>query len=148
MTECKTLAGPREWPVPEITQENARFFDGCAEGRLLIEECAACRRLQHYPRGACTVCCGPVGWREVSGHGIVYAFTIIRYTRDEPFDGATPYIVGLIDLPEGVRILANICAPDLSDVAIGAAVIVRFAKCGGGSGVFLPYFVLSDVSDG
>ncbi|KAB2919358.1 MAG: Zn-ribbon domain-containing OB-fold protein [Hyphomicrobiaceae bacterium] len=101
------------------------YWDALRAGRLTMQACSATGRFQHPPRpvsfanGSRTL-----DWREIGGNGRIYAFTINR--RPAPgFEGRTPYIVAVIELPERIRIMANIEARPES-VRIGAA--VRFAR--------------------
>ena len=68
------------------------------------------------------MCRGPVEWVEASGRGTVYSFTVIRQNYSRPFRDWIPYVVALVDLEEGPRVMTNIvdCEPD--DVRIGMAV--------------------------
>lgn len=127
-------------PVPEVAPENAAFFAGCAEGRLLIQQCRTCGHRQHYPRGGCTLCAAEVDWIESSGRGIVHTFTVVRYTRDTPFDRLTPFVVAIIDLEEGVRMLSNVLTRTPEEIEIGMPVTVHFAEATRGCGVFIPFF--------
>jgi uncharacterized OB-fold protein len=63
---------------------------------------------------------------EASGDGAVYTLTIVRQAHIEPFKSMVPYVVALIDLDEGPRLMSNVvgCAPE--DVKIGARVRVLF----------------------
>ena len=59
---------------------------------------------------------GPVEWVEASGRGTVYSFTVIRQNYSRPFRDWIPYVVALVDLEEGPRVMTNIvgCEPDAS----------------------------------
>ena len=43
-------------PLPEPTRDSKPYWDGLNEGRLLLQQCAACRRIRHYPRPVCDAC--------------------------------------------------------------------------------------------
>ena len=43
-------------PLPIPTFDTAAFWEGCRGGRLLLQRCNACARLQFYPRKYCTAC--------------------------------------------------------------------------------------------
>ncbi len=53
-------------------------------------------------------------WIEASGRGTVYSFTVIRQNYSRPFRDWIPYVVALVDLEEGPRVMTNIvdCEPD------------------------------------
>jgi len=142
MSDAFAFFAALDRPSPEITRDNAPFFEGCARGELLVQECKACGRRQHYPRFACTRCGGDVAWIRASGKGVVHTFTIVRYTRDRPFNELAPFVVAMIDLPEGVRMLSNIITDTPELVRIGADVEVLFAEVSPGSQIHAPYFRL------
>ena len=47
------------------------FWDAANEGRLVIQNCRACSRLQHPPAQACSQCAAGdnLEWRQMSGRG-------------------------------------------------------------------------------
>lgn len=115
---------PRPAPIPDA--ESAPYWAATVEGRLMIQRCVACGHYQLYGRSHCLVCRAPVEWTEASGLGSVYSYTIIRQNPSRSFRHLLPFVVGLVDLAEGPRLMTNIvdCRPD--EVRIGAAVQVRF----------------------
>jgi uncharacterized OB-fold protein len=60
-----------------------------------------------------------VEWREASGKGTIYAFSVMRRVKE-------PYIIAHVTLAEGPTMLTNIVACDADDVRIGQAVAVVF----------------------
>jgi uncharacterized OB-fold protein len=109
-------------PLPGPDQLSGPFWRAAAEGRLLVQECAACCQLQFYPRTLCLACGGPVGWLEASGRGTVYTFTVIRQNLASPFDRLGPYAVAMIELDEGPRMMGSVVGVDPGDLRIGLAV--------------------------
>jgi len=71
-------------------------------------------------------CHGVVEWVTASGRGTVYSRTIIRQNPSRSFSHLLPFVVALVDLDEGPRLMTNIvgCIPE--DVRIGDRVRVRF----------------------
>ena len=139
MTDAAKPPRPRPVPVPD--PESAPYWDAANEGRLLVQRCTRHGHHQLYPRPHCVVCRGPVEWQEASGRATVYSFTVIRQNMARPFRDLLPYVVALVDLEEGPRLMTNIvdCEPD--DVTVGAPVRVRFDEVT--EGVRLPFFVLA-----
>ena len=58
-------------------------------------------------------------WIETSGKGQVYTFTVVRRHGVEPFSSLTPFVLAMIDLPEGVRLMGNITEVDVDNVHVG-----------------------------
>ena len=135
MTTSPVVEG-RILPIPDPISEP--YWTATTRGILLIQHCSACDRFEFYPRPFCRQCAGELTWREASGRGTVYSFTIVRQSRTPPFDQLVPYVVALVDLDEGPRMMTNVvdCAPD--DVSIGQRVEVVFAD--DFEGIALPFF--------
>jgi uncharacterized OB-fold protein len=115
-------------PLPLPDQDTAAFWEGARHGKLLVQRCVECRRVQFYPRYFCTACAGDVEWIEASGRGEVYSFSIVRKNGTPPFDTLVPYVLALIELDEGVRMMGNVVDVPVDDVRIGMAVEVHFAR--------------------
>lgn len=117
------------------------WFEACNEGRLLVQQCSACSAHQFYPRVLCTRCgARDLVWVEASGAARIASFTVVRRAVSEAY--ATPYVVALVDLAEGPRLMTHIvdCAPE--DVRIGADVALRFETWD--DAVSLPVFTLRE----
>jgi uncharacterized OB-fold protein len=112
-------------PRPAITQDNAFFFEGAKQHRLLIQRCASCGLLRHPPEPMCPSC-QSLEWDtvEASGRGSVYSFVVNHYPQVEAFD--YPLVVALVELEEGTRLVSNLVGVDPEDVAVGMAVEVEF----------------------
>jgi uncharacterized OB-fold protein len=81
--------------------------------------------LRHPPRPGCDRC-GSLEWSpiEASGRGTVFSFVVNHYPQVPAFD--YPLAVGLIELEEGTRLVANVIGIDPSEVRIGMPVVVEF----------------------
>lgn len=117
-------AGRARWPQPLVANDNRFWWDGVDRGLLLIQRCKECGTLRHPPGPSCPAC-GSLSWDTItaSGRGTVHSFTI---NHSRLGDLPSPYVVGLIALDEGVRIVSNIVGIDPADVRIGMEVEVRF----------------------
>lgn len=114
-------------PRPAITHDNAFFFEGAKEGKLLIQRCAGCGTLRHPPRPACNRC-GSYEWDTVesSGRGEVYSFVVNHHPQVPAFD--YPLAVALIELEEGTRLVSNVVGCDPADVYIGMKVQAELTR--------------------
>ena len=117
--------------APTTTPDTKFFWDALNEGRLLIQRCKGCAGLRH-PR------CNSLEWDtiEASGRGTVHSFVLPRHPSWPWFDGT--YVVALIDLEEGTRIVSNLCEIEADDVTIGLPVEAFIRKFD--NGVALPLF--------
>lgn len=109
-------------PLPRVDNVSAPYWKAAAEGRLLYQECPACGHRQLYPRAMCTACAATPEWREASGRGSVHTYTVIHQNHAEPFRDQLPYVVAMVELDEGPRMMTNITDCDPADVSIGMAV--------------------------
>jgi hypothetical protein len=81
-----------------------------------------------------------VEWVEATGRGTIYSYTVIRQNPSRSFRHLLPFVVALVDLDEGPRLMSNIVECDPDDVHIGAAVTVRFEPVS--ENAALPLFAL------
>jgi uncharacterized protein len=110
----------RKLVPPVITAESKAFFDAARQSRFLIPICTACDRAHWYPRAICPFCASDkVEWRQASGRGTVYAFSVMRRVKE-------PYIIAHVTLAEGPTMLTNIVGCDADHLRIGQAVTVVF----------------------
>jgi len=115
-------------PLPQPDQDTEAFWSGAQEGKLLIQHCPVCDRVQFFPRYFCTRCAGAVDWIETAGRGVVHTFTIVRQNHTPPFNEMAPYVLAIIELEEGVRMMGNVIDMPIDEVTIGMAVEVRFVE--------------------
>ncbi|WP_328725707.1 bifunctional MaoC family dehydratase N-terminal/OB-fold nucleic acid binding domain-containing protein [Streptomyces sp. NBC_00259] len=123
-------------PRPVINRDNAGFWDGVAEHRLLIQRCGACGELRLPWLPGC-VACGSPEWDTVEavGEGSVYSYVVMHHpsfpafaVSDGAADTAGPYAVGLIELAEGVRMVSNVVGVPYDKVRIGMPVRLEFLR--------------------
>ena len=122
ITNITDTAPVRPIPKQGVYVDSKPFWDGIAQGKLVLQYCTVARRFQHYPKPVS----GFTGrrtlvWREVAGTGTIYACTVVRIPGPG-VEGRIPLCVATVELDEGVRIIANVlrCAP--GDLAIGRRV--------------------------
>ena len=127
-------------PLPEPTRDSKPYWDGLNAGRLLLQQCATCLRIRHYPRPVCDACYSmEVAWVEASRRGRVHSWTVAHHPFHPGFKEALPYIVAIVDLEEGVRMNAQMrgVTPDEMRIGLPVQVIVERTQ----DGVTLPAFV-------
>jgi uncharacterized OB-fold protein len=124
-----------ERPLPAPDPVSQRFWAAAAEGELLVQQCPACGHRQFYPRALCTRCAAEPEWLRASGRGTVHTFTVVRQNGARPFRDELPYVVAMVELDEGVRMMGNVVDCDPGDVHIGMEVEVTFVPADEGIGV-------------
>ncbi len=124
-------------PKPQLDNVSKEYWEAAGRGELLIQRCPN-GHTQHYPRAVCIVCGESPSFAKASGRGTVYTYTVIRQNYAKPFRDELPYVVAMVDLEEGPRMLTNITDVAPEDVLIGMPVQAWFADAGDGIGV--PFF--------
>jgi uncharacterized protein len=128
-----------EKPIPAPTAESIEFWDATRRGELLVQRCQLCVNVQFYPRMFCTQCGeAELDWIQSSGRGEIVTFTVVRRAPSPAFETDVPYVIAIVELREGPRMMANIDGPG-EEVRIGSSVEVRFRHSGDMS---IPYFVV------
>ena len=115
--------------LPIIDGDSRGFWEGCRQGELRLQHCDSCGRFRYAPKRLCPYCLAEgFEWRAVSGRGEVYTFTVEHHAYSPAWKGETPYVIAVIELEEGPRMMSRIvgCEPDA--VRIGLAVQVTFEK--------------------
>ena len=97
-------------PLPKpMTPEAKPYWDGLNEGKLMLPQCDDCGKAFFYPRIACPHCHSRnVGWMQASGKGKLYSFQIAHRSLNPAFKIETPYILAMVELEEGPRLLSNL----------------------------------------
>lgn len=99
-------------PVPTPRGEENRWFEDVRQGRLPIYRCAACQVVRAHPFARCLVCGGEAERAWSSGEGAVASFTVVARAGHPAFFDRVPYVIGLVDLDEKVRLLADLRGRD------------------------------------
>ncbi|MFK8019943.1 MAG: Zn-ribbon domain-containing OB-fold protein [Pseudomonadales bacterium] len=108
-----------------------RFRAACEKHELSLQSCSDCGEKQFYPRVICAACGGKdLSWQAAAGQGTVASFTVVRQAIDPKFSAMVPYVVALIDLQEGPRIMSVVIDAAPEEVGVGDAVVLEFKSWG------------------
>jgi uncharacterized OB-fold protein len=122
---------PTSLPEPQPNADSIEYWQRAREGRLVLRACGQCGACHYPPRHLCPSCWSErLHWVEASGRGVIYTFTVMRRAPLPPFVARLPYVVALIDLEEGPRMMANIVGDDAQRVCIGDPVALCFEERG------------------
>ncbi|MFE1949602.1 bifunctional MaoC family dehydratase N-terminal/OB-fold nucleic acid binding domain-containing protein [Streptomyces sp. NPDC059524] len=112
-------------PRPVVNRDNAGFWEGVGDHRLLIQRCGTCETLRFPWLPGCNAC-GGQEWDtvEASGEGTVFSYVVMHHPPFPAFD--PPYAVALVELAEGVRIVSNVVGVPYDKVRIGMPVRLEF----------------------
>jgi uncharacterized OB-fold protein len=97
--------------APSISRDTEFFWAGLKEHKLLIQRCTDCQTLRVPPRPMCAEC-QSLNWEaiESTGRGTVYSYVMPKYPPLPFFE--YPYVVALVELDEGVRIICTLLGVD------------------------------------
>ena len=117
------------------------FWQSVDRRAMELPYCGACERYHFYPRPVCPECWSDdLDWRAVSGRGTVWSYTVVRFAHGahEGWKMRVPYAVALIELEEGVRMMANVVDCPVESVRSGMRVELNYREYEDG---LIPVFV-------
>ena len=128
---------PKQGVVPDdLTRP---FWDAANRGRLVIQNCRNCDRLQHPPAPRCRQCRSAdyLEWKEMSGRGTIYNYGVVYdcpvklLQEDQPFNVA----VIMLDEDPGIQMYSHLPGTPVDEVPVGASVEVVFEATANGQKV-------------
>ncbi len=114
-------------PLPAIQPWTEEFWRATKQHTLLVQECNECNEKIFYPRKVCPECWSSnLGWSEATGRATVFSYSVTMDMVEPKFMEDLPYVLALVDLEEGVRMMTRIVDCDPEDLHIGMDVEVSF----------------------
>ena len=96
-------------PMPDPAPASKPFWNGARQHKLMIPRCEACGQAWFPPSGRCPNCLSADHrWIQASGRGAVFSFAVVHRVYHRYFEGKTPYVIGVIELEEGPRLISNV----------------------------------------
>lgn len=102
-------------PVPTPSEDSRPYWEAARNHELKLQQCRKCNAFRFPPAEVCSECTSDdYDWRQVSGKGRVFSFVIYHRAYHPGFQEELPYVVGVIELDEGARMLSNVtgCKPE------------------------------------
>jgi uncharacterized protein len=114
------------WSLPVPTPDSEEFWRGCAQGELRMQRCRTCGELNWFPRGICAVCSSTeLAWEKLTGLATVYSYSVVSRPAS---DSVSQYVLALVDLAEGPRLLTHLVGLPAESIRIGMPVTVCFEQ--------------------
>lgn len=114
-------------PRPHPTAETQAFWDGCAAGELRYQRCSTCGTAQSLPRPWCQQCeATTLEWQTAAGRGRLLSFTVVHRAPTVDWRDDVPYVIALVELDEGFRLMANVAGGEQAGLVPDAKVTIGF----------------------
>ena len=113
-------------PLPEITLLTESFWQGTKEHQLRLQRCDDCGAFRFIPKEVCPSCASvQATWTPVSGAGTVYSYSTVYRGTGQAFQEDLPFIVVMVELAEGPRVISHLidCAPDQVQIDMPVTVV-------------------------
>jgi len=126
-------------PLPGMDGLHGDFYRECARKRgLVFQRCEVCGAFRHPPRVLCAECGSDrVSWAPSAGKGMIFSWTVTHQAPHPAFASQVPYAVVVVELEEGVRIVASLREMAPADLELGLSVEVVLEEVS--EGVMLPW---------
>ena len=116
-------------PIPRPTKLSRPFWDATARHELVLQRCTIDGHYEWTPQFACSKCLNEsLEWVAVTGLGKVYSYSVVHRPQGPEFE--VPYIVAIVELDEGPRMLTSLVDIGPDEVQIGMRVQVSFEDAG------------------
>lgn len=95
--------------LPDVTDANRPYWDGCRAGELRLQVCDDCGTHRFPDSAVCPNCLsGRAQWRAVSGRGRVWSWITMHQRYFAAFADEVPYNVAFIHLDEGPYLMSSL----------------------------------------
>ncbi len=116
-------------PFPTPTPDSRPFWNGLAEKKVMLKYCRQCSSPFYYPRIVCPHCfSSDLDWRQASGRGKLYTYTISRRPTHPLFADEVPQYLAVVELDEGPRITSTLVNVPEGNITIGMALVPVFER--------------------
>ncbi len=112
-------------PRPGVNRDNEFLWEGYRRHELRIQRCDGCGELHFPPTPRCPACGGfSMGWTVAGGRARLYSYAVPHHPAVNGF--RYPLLVGLVELEEGTRMVANIVGCPREELRIGMPLEVEW----------------------
>lgn len=127
-------------PLPRPTPTTEPFWQGLRERRVRLQYSPSSDQWVFYPRShAPLTLADDLEWRDVSGDGTLYTYTIARRPTSPDFAGEEPQIIAVVELDEGPRLTTTLVNVAEDEIEVGMRLSPVFEDAEGGEITLLRY---------
>lgn len=132
------------WMRIVISPYTKFFWEGCQRRELRLPHCLSCNNVWFYPTPRCVNCLEPArSWLVSPGRGKLYSFTTVHRPIEKSLAAKAPYVVAIVELDEGVRMMGNMPGCKEEDLQVNMRIKLEFVTSS--TGVILPAFLPDDA---
>lgn len=134
------MSGSARAPLPRPVDNPLQkpFWDAAAHGALAFQRCDDCGNAFLPAREECPECLGAaLKWETASGEATLVSWVVYYRAFSSAFEGRLPYVVALVELAEGPRLLTNLAVDDGSDLQISLPLRLHIDE---EDGLYIPRF--------
>ena len=127
-------------PLPTPIVRTQPFWDALREHTVKIQYSPSSDQWVFYPRSHAPLTLQTdLEWREISGEGTLYTYTIARRPTAPDFAGEQPQIIAVVELDEGPRLTSTLVNVAEDQISIGMRVRPSFEDVPGTETTLLRY---------
>jgi uncharacterized OB-fold protein len=114
-------------PIPTPSEDSRPYWEATKNHQLKLQQCLVCGAFRFPPGEVCPECTSEAyEWKPVSGKAKVFSFVVYHRAYHPGFKEELPYVVAVIELDEGPRMLSNVIGCKPEDVRCDMPVEVAF----------------------
>jgi uncharacterized OB-fold protein len=121
--------------VPGPSDLTEPYWAAARAGRILLQRCTRCTTVWHPPAPTCPSCrSDALEWTPSAGSGRLYSYTRVEHAVHPAVSDAVPYIVALVDLDEGPRIVCTLIeVSDIGALVADTPITIGLGPAAGGA---------------
>jgi uncharacterized OB-fold protein len=133
-------SAPRPKPMPEPTPTSKPYWDALREHKIRIQYSPSGDQWVFYPRVvAPRTLADDLEWREISGLGTLYTFTVADRPTAPQWADSLPQLLAVVEWDEGPRLSTEMTNIDPGDLVVGMRVKPVFDDDPNGGPTMLRY---------
>jgi len=110
-------------PLPVPTHISKPFWDGLREHKVRIQYSPSSDQWVFYPRVlAPRTLADDLEWREISGNGKVYTYSVAYRPTAPPWADSLPQLLAVVELDEGPRMTTELMNIEPEQIKVGMRV--------------------------
>lgn len=123
---------------PTTDGDTETWWNAVQSGRLMVNACRSCGRTHLYVRPFCPHCWSEdVDLQPASGRARLYTWSVVHQNAT-PFAERTPYVLAMVDLDEGPRLMTVVDDCPAAQLRAGMPLVAAFRE--GEDGFVVPVF--------